>query len=93
MKTENARTDTAFVNRYFQNCEDHNTPIFAMNVYSDPRYYIKLRIKNIDILGLIDSGSTKTYLGKKAANFLGKFHDTNLRMRAANNNTIGIDWY
>lgn len=50
-----------------------------------------MSIKNEEILGLIDSGSTKTYFGKKAANLAGDFEETDLRMKAANNNTIGID--
>ena len=89
--SNNVSENTAILTRYFQNITENNAPILSMFNHKDPRFYIALNINSERILGLIDSGSTKTYVNKKSASLLGKFESTDLKMRSANNNTIKID--
>lgn len=70
---------------------DNNAPIFATFGYKDPRFYIALNIKNQQLMALIDSGSTRTYMGDSAANLIGNFEQTTASMTAANNNTVPVD--
>ena len=92
-KTNENENITALVSRYFRptTLTESNAPIFATFGSRDPRYYISINIKDEHILALIDSGSTRTYVGRKAAELLGDFENSNLMMTAANNNTIKID--
>ena len=72
-----------------------NSPICASFGYKDRRFYILLKIKDKNIMALIDSGSTKTYIGKLGADVLGDFKNTDSIMTAANKNTVkvnGIKW-
>ena len=66
-------------------------PIFATFGHKDPRYYLSLSMKNEPVLALIDSGSSKTYVGEKAAKLLGNFRDCSAFMTAANNNSVKVD--
>ena len=66
-------------------------PIFATFSHKDPRFYITVRIGDEPILSLLDSGSTRTYVGPKAAKLLGKFDPSSATMIAANNNTVEVD--
>ena len=68
-----------------------NAPIFATFGKRDPRLYIALNIKNEQIMALVDSGSTRTYMGDSAAKLLGNFEKTAACMTSANNNTIPVD--
>lgn len=68
-----------------------HAPIFATFGYKDPRFYIALKIKNKQVMALVDSGSTKTYMGDSAANLIGGFKETTAYMTAANNNTVPVD--
>ena len=70
---------------------DNNAPIFATFGYKDPRYYIPLKVKEKQILALIDSGSTKTYVGRTATKLLGTFDESDLIMRGANSNMVKVD--
>lgn len=91
-KNPESNLDTAYTSRYFGDFNsEEKAPIFATFGYRDPRFYIQIKIGNDDILALIDCGSTKTYLGKKAAKNLGHFENTDLGLRAANNNTIKVN--
>lgn len=42
-------------------------------------------------MSLVDSGSTKTYMGRTAAELIGNFESTTAFMTAANNNTVPVD--
>ena len=50
-----------------------------------------MQIKNKQVLALIDSGSSETYVGHTAAKLLGHFDDSDFVMQAANSNTVKID--
>ena len=73
------------------NLTNTSAPLFATFGCKDPRYYLSLKMKNQNILALIDSGSTKTYVNDKAANLLGNFQESSAVMTAANNNTVELD--
>lgn len=88
-ETKLQNSNKAIFSQYFDpKLDDKNANIFATFGYKDPRYYIPFNIKNEQILALIDSGSTKTYVGQKAAKLLGKFDSTAIFMKAANNKTV-----
>ena len=90
--SDNRKSNTAYLNKYFLlQLTDLNAPIFATFGHKDPRHYIQLNINGDNVLALLDCGSTKTYVGEKASNLLGNFENTNLFMRAANNNLVKVD--
>lgn len=89
--SNNDSANTAILSRFFPSQSEKILPVFSMFSYKDPRFFIALNINNEKILGLIDSGSTKTYVCGKTASLLGKFEPTDLKMKSANNNTVKID--
>lgn len=92
-KPETLESNTAFPKKYIGNVtlSDSNAQMFATFGYKDPRFYISLQIQNERVLALIDSGSTRTYVGENAANLLGNFESTDVMMKAANNNIVKVN--
>lgn len=70
---------------------DENAPVFAISGYKDARLYLALNIKNEQIMALVHSGSTKTYMWDSAAKLSSNFEKTTACMTAANNNTMPVE--
>ena len=57
----------------------------------DPRYYLTVKSKNSVFVGLIDTGSSRTYVNQNLVNNLGEFTESNASMVSANNNVTDVD--
>ena len=89
----NSDDNTAYLTQHFSPIvlNEDNASIFATFGYKDPRYFVRLKIKDVQVLALLDSGSSRTYVCPSVAKLLGKSHSSDLFMKAANNNLLRVN--
>ena len=62
-----------------------SSPVFGL---TDPRYLLKVKIRGVEVMGLIDTGATHSYLGESFASELkDALIPSNATVLIANNKT------